>query len=151
MILFKKKKIRNEIFSLEEQHRWDTRVTLLNWNFHTKAGIQVDQSCWKKKENIFVSRIRYTSKTKEEKEKKKEKKGKEGKKNGEGRGRKGIRERQLRVTGGITNDSKSLYTNKRNELFEAYTADNDIASPIRDGGPPPGRYTPIYTPSLAQL
>lgn len=90
-------------------------------------------------------------KQKRKRKKKKEKKGKEGKKNGEGRGRKGIRERQLRVTGGITNDSKSLYTNKRNELFEAYTADNDIASPIRDGGPPPGRYTPIYTPSLAQL
>lgn len=59
------------------------------------------------------------------KEEGKKEKGGEEKWRREGRGaRKGIkrrRERQLRVTGGITNDSKSLYTNKRNELFEAYT------------------------------
>lgn len=43
----------------------------------------------KKKENIFLSKIRYTSKTKEEKEKKKKRKERRGRKMEKGGGEKG--------------------------------------------------------------
>lgn len=50
---------------------------------------------------------------------------------------------------------KLVYKQANGTSFSKLTRaapDNDIASPIRDSGPPPSaRYTPIYTPSFAQL